>query len=308
MPTRQNLIMKAIDTTNRVNGILLLNKPQGLSSNAALQKVKRLFNAKKAGHTGSLDPLATGMLPICFGEATKFCQYLLESDKSYEATGLLGVKTTTSDSMGEVTHTIDEFHIDADQIGKALNSFRGTIKQVPSMFSALKHKGQPLYKLARKGQEVEREAREITIHQLDLLSCNNNEFDIYVRCSKGTYIRNLVEDIGDLLGVGAHVTRLHRPDTAGFKSDQMHELSYLESLSPDELQSCLLPMERAVEHFPALNLEDEQLVALRQGKSLQLSTDNNIQGLVRLYDQQHILAGLANFDSDGRLVVKRLLA
>lgn len=300
--------MKANDNLNRVNGILLLNKPQGLSSNTALQKVKRLFNAKKAGHTGSLDPLATGMLPICFGEATKFCQYLLDSDKSYEATGLLGIKTTTSDSLGEVTQRQDDFHITPEQMNEALKPFRGNISQVPSMFSALKHKGQPLYKLARKGQEIEREAREITIYELELLAFDGRQFDISVRCSKGTYIRNLVEDIGDHLGCGAHVTRLHRPDTAGFKSDPMYDLEYLESLSSEALLACLLPMERAVEHFPALKLEEDQIAALRQGKALQLSTDNNIQGLVRLYDINHSLAGLATFDNDGRLAVKRLLA
>ena len=218
-----------------VNGILLINKPQGLTSNAVLQQAKRLFHAQKAGHTGSLDPLATGMLPLCFGEATKFSQYLLDADKCYETTGLLGIKTNTADAMGDVIARVDDFTISIAQLQSVLDTFLGTIKQVPSMFSALKHQGKPLYKFARDGIEIERQAREITIHDLQLNAFDGREFKLTVSCSKGTYIRNLVEDIGNRLSVGAHVTQLHRVYTAGLASEPMFSLDELAEKSSEEL-------------------------------------------------------------------------
>lgn len=290
-----------------INGILLVNKPQGLSSNAVLQQVKRLYRAKKAGHTGSLDPLATGMLPICFGEATKFCQYLLDADKCYEATGLLGIRTSTADSLGDIIETTTSFDISENVLNSALEQFRGHIKQVPSMFSALKHKGTPLYKYAREGITIEREARELVIHKLELQAFNGTSFDIAVTCSKGTYIRNLVEDIGVSLNVGAHVTKLHRVWTAGFADKKMYTIDELNNKTSVELMSCLLPMEYAISYLPSLFLKAEQVTFLRQGKPVS-EFESNIQGLIRLYDEKNDFIGLGELQNSGTLVAKRLLA
>ena len=292
---------------NDINGIVLLNKPQGLSSNALLQQVKRLFNAKKAGHTGSLDPLATGMLPICFGEATKFCQYLLDADKTYIATGLLGVKTNTADALGEVIEKAPPFAITKNELLAVLSQFNGKIKQIPSMFSALKHKGQPLYKLAREGKTIERAAREVSIYALELFAFDGQYFEIKVSCSKGTYIRNLVEDIGDTLGVGAHVTQLHRTSTAGFSSEQMHTLLELQEKTVVELNQCLLPVDSAIQKLPSLSLTSQQLLSLRQGKRIMGIAFQTI-GSVRLYNEEGEFVGLGELMESGELSVKRLLA
>lgn len=300
--------MSKADSKRAIHGILLLNKPQGLTSNAVLQRVKHLFKAKKAGHTGSLDPLATGMLPLCFGEATKFCQYLLDADKCYEARGLLGIKTNTADSLGEVIETCSSFNLTKSDLEKVLNQFKGKIKQIPSMFSALKHKGNPLYKYAREGITIEREAREITIHELGLLAFDGKQFDIKVSCSKGTYIRNLVEDIGDSLGVGAHVTKLHRLHTAGFENERTYSLEELEAKSEVELNDCLIPMDRAVNYLPSLTLNSAEILALSHGKFISGKIENNLEGIVRLYDESGTFAGLGNLDCLGNLSVQRLLA
>src|SRR3990167_10000985 len=204
-----------------INGILLLDKPLGLSSNSALQKVKNLFQAKKAGHTGSLDPLATGLLPICFGEATKFSQYWLDSDKTYRVRAKLGVRTTTSDAEGDIVFQSEVPHFTLADIEKQMAIFRGDIQQVPSMYSALKHEGQPLYKLARRGIEIERPARPITIYRFDLLRYANEALEMEVHCSKGTYIRTLIDDLGQALGVGAHVIALHRIQVGLFTASRM---------------------------------------------------------------------------------------
>ncbi|WP_058442922.1 tRNA pseudouridine(55) synthase TruB [Legionella brunensis] len=298
--------MSKSDCSQPINGILLVNKPQGLSSNSLLQKVKRLYGAKKAGHTGSLDPLATGMLPICFGEATKFCQYLLDADKSYEATALLGIKTNTGDALGEIVEECLDFTVSEPELLEAINQFTGHIKQIPSMFSALKHKGVPLYKYAREGVQIPRQAREIVIHQLELTSFDGKYFNILVSCSKGTYIRNLVEDIGEHLGFGAHVARLHRLYTAGFVGEMMYSLEDLQNKTPSELLTCLLPMERAVSHFPAIRITNAEVLALRQGKSLSGPKAKNLQGCVRLHDDVGHFIGLGTLESD-ILTVKRLL-
>ena len=289
-----------------VNGLLLVNKPTGLTSNAVLQQVKRLLRAKKAGHTGSLDPLATGMLPLCFGEATKFSQYLLDADKCYEVTGLLGIKTSTADSMGEVIAQVDEFTISDAELNEVLSEFSGSLKQVPSMFSALKHRGKPLYKFAREGIEIERKARDITIHDLQLNAFNGREFKLTVVCSKGTYIRNLVEDIGERLGVGAHVTQLHRAYTAGLATEMMYSLDELAKKSEESLQHCLLPVERAVDYLPSLTIDDEASHALKQGKSLSMPNVMNVAGSVRLYEQNQEFIGLGEWDA-GVLKPKRLV-
>ncbi len=292
----------------QIDGILLVDKPPELTSNAVLQRVKRLFQAKKAGHTGSLDPMATGMLPICFGEATKFCQYMLDADKCYEATGCLGIKTTTSDAMGEVIAHNSNFSVSTEQLKNVLSRFMGSIEQVPSMYSALKHQGVPLYKFARAGQEIERKARAITVHTLQLTEFDGQLFKIKVNCSKGTYIRNLIEDIGEQLGVGAHVIQLHRCYTAGFEQEAMYSLEAIMGMSEDERKRCLLPMTRAIQYLPKQVLNDDEVRALRQGKTLPHVDAMPEMGLVQLYDNQQFFIGLGEFTAAGELKVKRLLA
>lgn len=299
--------MTKADTTVRIDGILLVNKPQGMTSNAVLQQVKRLFRAKKAGHTGSLDPMATGMLPVCFGEATKFCQYLLDADKCYEVTGLLGVKTNSGDAMGDVIARVEDFSVSNESLQSVLSQFLGRIQQVPSMFSALKHQGVPLYKYARAGIEIQRAARDIIIHDLQLNEFNGQELSLTVTCSKGTYIRNLIEDIGEQLGMGAHVTRLHRCYTAGFADAHMYTLEELHEKTQPFLTSCLLPMERAVNYLPQLTLNSASVLALRQGKIVSNINTDEVNGYVRLYDEDHAFIGLGELQADV-LKVKRLLS
>jgi len=225
-----------------INGILLLDKPFGLSSNAALQKVKRLFQAKKAGHTGSLDPLATGMLPICFGKSTKLAQKFLELDKIYLVTGQLGIKTTTGDTEGEILEQkpVPE-NLSSETIEKILDLFRGETTQIPPMYSALKHKGQPLYKLARQGITIEREPRNITVYQLDLIQYHPETLTIELKiaCSKGTYIRTLIEDIAEALNTVGHVIKLRRTQVGDFQESDMLTLEALEQLSDAELSGSL---------------------------------------------------------------------
>ena len=218
-----------------VNGIILLNKGLGLSSNHALQQVKRMFNAAKAGHTGALDPLATGMLPICLGEATKFSQFLLDTDKTYQVTAKLGVRTTTSDADGEVVETLP-VNVTQAQLFAACEQFKGPIKQVPSMFSALKHQGKPLYFYARQGIDIPREARDITIFSLSIDRFAADEVDMTVHSSKGTYIRSLVDDIGQVLGCGAYVSKLHRTQVTDYPADKMLTMASLQALR-DEIDS-----------------------------------------------------------------------
>lgn len=289
-----------------VDGLLLLDKSQGYSSNAVLQRVKRLYQAKKAGHTGSLDPLATGMLPICFGEATKFSAYLLEADKCYEAVGQLGIKTNTADATGEIISRIDRFDIAEEQLVETLSGFLGKSFQLPSMYSALKHQGRPLYTYARKGIEIDRPAREIDIKSLQLIDFDGIFFKIRVICSKGTYIRNLVEDIGEQLGVGAHVTVLHRLYTSGFEQDLMYSYETLESLSEQERASLLMPVDRLVSQFPAITFSEPDLIALYQGRDVD-TEQSGAQGLFRLYDQGLNFYGLGLLDVEGRMHAKRLI-
>lgn len=301
--------MKMMSKANRrnISGILLLNKPGGCTSNHILQKVKWMFNAKKAGHTGSLDPLATGMLPICFGDATKFSHYLLNADKSYDVSAQLGIKTNTADSTGEIMASVDSFDITEADLLTALEQFKGTTKQIPSMYSALKHQGIPLYKYARAGIDIARDARDISIKSLQLNAYDGKIFDLSVRCSKGTYIRNLVEDIGEVLGVGAHVTRLHRTYTSGFETDRMYSFDELECMIPEELDTCILPMDRSVEHLSFIELQPCELAALMQGKVIPWSNSVADERIVRLYDQQKAFWGLGKLDVSGTLKVKRLV-
>ncbi len=291
-----------------INGILLVDKACGPSSNAVLQRVKHLVGAKKAGHTGSLDPMATGMLPICFGEATKISQYLLDADKSYTTTGILGIKTNTADAMGEVIAKVDDFDISEHQLREVLSEFTGKIKQVPSMFSALKHQGTPLYKYARQGVDIERNAREVTIHSVQLNHFDGKHFKLTVRCSKGTYIRNLVEDIGDRLATGAHVTELHRLHTAGFHSDAMITVDELTHLTLEDRRSLLLPMERAIEHLPRFSLTTEQALQIRQGQVVSTDPSTSLSCTVQLYENDHHFIGLGEWQSPSELKAKRLLS
>jgi len=290
-----------------VNGVLLLDKPQGLSSNAALQIVKRLYNAQKAGHTGALDPLATGMLPLCFGESTKFSQFLLDSDKGYRVIGKLGIRTDSGDSAGKVIDT-KPVKVSKRQLEKELDKFRGDIMQIPSMFSALKHKGQPLYKYARKGIEIERPARPVTIFELDLIRFDNDEVELQIECSKGTYIRNIIDDLGQELGCCAHVTMLHRSFVADYPIDQMVSLQQLESDSEQglSLDDYLLPIDSAVLHLERVTLDNESANYFSHGQSINMSSLSE-GDTIRVYDQEKQFLGIAQVDDQDMLAPKRLV-
>ena len=258
-----------------VNGILLLDKPLGGSSNQLLQKVRWLFQAQKAGHTGALDPLASGMLPICLGEATKFSQFLLDAEKAYEVTARLGIRTTTSDADGEVVEQ-NPVTVSEAQVREACLSFLGASKQIPSMFSALKHQGKPLYYYARQGITIEREARDITIYELDIVDISLPDVTMRVKCSKGTYIRSLVDDIGQQLGCGAYVTRLHRTEVADYPTDKMVTIEQLEALrgaddAPDfaAMDALLLPMDTAVHRLESVEITQAARQRFDNGQSVQ---------------------------------------
>jgi tRNA pseudouridine55 synthase len=290
-----------------VDGILLLDKPQGLSSNAALQTVKRLFHAAKAGHTGALDPLATGMLPLCFGEATKFSQFLLDSDKGYRVIGKFGERTDSGDSTGEVIES-KPVKVSNKQLEKALEKFRGDIMQIPSMFSALKHQGQPLYKYARKGIEIERPARPVTVYELELLRFDGNEVELFIECSKGTYIRNIIDDLGQELGCGAHVTMLHREFVADYPVEQMVTLQQLEDDREQQLSldDYLLPIDSAVLHLDSAELDTESADYFCHGQPI--NYPNLTEGeLIRVYDEEQNFLGIAEVDDQDMLAPKRIV-
>lgn len=257
-----------------INGIVLLNKPIGGSSNQLLQKVRWLYNASKAGHTGALDPLASGMLPLCLGEATKFSQFLLDAEKTYEVTATLGIRTTTSDADGDVVEE-KPVTVDDNTVRQACMKFIGKSKQIPSMFSALKYQGKPLYHYARQGITVEREARDIEIYELEITRIALPEVDMRVKCSKGTYIRSLVDDIGQVLGCGAYVTRLHRTEVADYPTDKMVTLDTLIALhdSLDDgdyapLDSLLIPMDTAVSRLPIVKIDEMDKHRFEHGQSV----------------------------------------
>ncbi len=302
-----------------VNGILLLNKPLGLSSNTALQRAKWLYGAAKAGHTGNLDPLATGMLPLCFGEATKISAFLLDSDKRYQASCRLGVTTSTGDGEGEVlTEQTPPALQAADLKALLAERFVGEQEQVPPMYSALKHNGQPLYKLARRGQVVERAPRKITIHALRLLSYTENTLEIEVHCSKGTYIRTLIEDIGAALGCGAYMTALHRTAAAPFGMAlqgeaaamlSLDELEQLAAAGPAALDAKLLKPETALHDWPKLILSAELSGHIQRGQSVAVANAPS-SGLFRLYadmDEGQRFIGIGQMLDDGRVGPKRLI-
>jgi tRNA pseudouridine55 synthase len=297
-----------------VDGIILLNKPQGLSSNQALQRVKHLYFAQKAGHTGSLDPMATGILPICIGEATKFSQYLLDSDKAYEATIELGIQTTTGDVEGDVLEVQDTSAIDEAALLEAIASLRGFIDQTPPMYSAIKQNGQPLYKLARQGIEVERKSRRIEIQSFDLIEFTAGaqaQLRVYVKCSKGTYIRTLAEDLAEKLGVGAHLSRLHRVLVGQFDTSGMVDMQQLIDLKGDEafdaLDNLLIPAEVAVNHLPLVEVSETSGYYVRLGQPVQVP-NAPIEGLVRIKQECGKFLGVGEVLDDGRIGPRRLIA
>ena len=300
-----------------VNGVFLLDKPFGLSSNHALQRVRRLFDANKAGHTGSLDPLATGVLPICLGEATKFSQFLLDAEKGYRSTFSLGLRTESGDVDGGEVSRIDASNITLQQIEAAVETFRGEIQQVPSMYSALKHNGQPLYKLARQGIEVERAARSITIYDYKILDFRPGviaELDVEVRCSKGTYIRSLADDLGQMLGCGAHVSALHRTLAGPFHESETLTLSALEemreSCEPEQLDHLLKPMDIAVADRMAVELSETVATYFQLGQEVMSGEAfrNGQEGdIVRVFREGGAFLGVATVTEDGRIAPKRLV-
>lgn len=288
-----------------VNGVLLLDKPLGFSSNQALQKVKWLFQAAKAGHTGTLDPLATGVLPICLGEATKFAQYLTDADKTYDATIKLGVVTTTGDAEGDVISTLP-VNVTAKQFELACQPFLGEISQVPPMYSALKHEGKALYEYAREGIEIERKSRTVTIKAIVVHGLVNDVAKLTVTCSKGTYIRTLAEDIGHVLGCGGHLIALRRTATAAYPIDQTITLSQLEALTQAERDGLLLPVDSAIETLPMVVLSNDAAFYLMQGQPIWQSGKVPNSDL-RLYDEHEQFLGLGYLQSDGKIAPKRLL-
>ena len=291
-----------------ITGIIVVDKPTGRSSNHVLQQVKRLFDAKKAGHTGNLDPLATGVLPICLGEATKVSSYLLDSDKQYQVSCQLGVVTDSGDSDGNVLTTSPVPAFTEQDLLDLIPTFIGEQDQVPPMFSALKYQGQPLYKLARQGIEVERKARRITIYDIKLLSITAESFTLDVRCSKGTYIRTLVEDISHALGCGGHVSMLRRTAAAGYQIERAVTVEQLEHLAQQGLQSLdaiLLPTEGALPDWPTISVSDDMVIALRFGQTIKV--DQSFESAqVRLFDLNNKFLGLGEMSEQGIVAPKRV--
>lgn len=306
-----------------LDGVVVLHKDGGMTSNDALQKAKRLFFAAKAGHTGALDPLATGVLPLCFGEATKFSQFLLDSDKRYRSTFRLGVRTETSDADGEVRERHSAAGVSEADVSAELGAFRGDIKQIPSMYSALKHEGQPLYKLARQGIVVDRPARPVTVYELELLAFRSAaelggdeaEVDVEVFCSKGTYIRSIAEDLGEALGCGAHVLKLHRIAAGPFNESDAVSLEQLQEERGEGLAELLdhhlLAVDTPVAEFSALELPEDSAYYFRLGNSVmdtQVYRIGDEGDMVRVFDQTGRFLGVGEITDDGRVAPKRLLA
>ncbi|MBK9160201.1 MAG: tRNA pseudouridine(55) synthase TruB [Nitrosomonadales bacterium] len=291
-------------TKRPLDGVLLFDKPLELSSNTALQKVRRLFNAAKAGHTGTLDPLASGLLPVCFGEATKFSNALLDADKTYRASLRLGRVTTTGDAEGEIVSE-SAVAVTQPEIDAVLGRFRGGIQQLPPMHSALKHHGKPLYEYIRNGETVERKLRDVVIHELHMDRFEGDALDITVRCSKGTYVRTLAEDIGAALGCGAHLSALRRTAIAHFDLRDGYSWQQLEAMTDSERDTCVLPLESLMPDMHLLRLDDVQIRRLAQGQRLALDADLP-DGRVRLHGPQGFIGvGLLQ---GRRLAPERLLS
>ncbi|WP_280567598.1 tRNA pseudouridine(55) synthase TruB [Chromohalobacter sp. 296-RDG] len=289
-----------------VDGVLLLDKAQDVSSNHALQQVRRLYEAKKAGHTGTLDPMATGLLPICFGEATKFSAYLLDADKTYRTRVRLGETTDTGDAEGTVIecHTVPA--LAEHDIEAVLAQFRGDIEQVPPMYSALKHQGRPLYELAREGKQVERAARRVRVYDMRLLSCEAEGFELEVRCSKGTYIRTLAEDIGRTLGCGAHIMSLRRLRSGPFDAEAMQDFAALEQMDEASRQARLLPVDAMLPHVPSLEVAAIESRRLLHGQRARVETGAlTPDETARLYHDGTFL-GLVSVTTPGEVTPQRL--
>lgn len=291
-----------------IDGVLLLDKPLGISSNSALQKARAIFQASKAGHTGSLDPLATGMLPICFGEATKFSSYLLEADKRYRTLVELGVTTTTGDQEGEVIAR-QEVKVSAQQVRSVLSQFRGLINQIPPMYSAVKHDGKRLYELARQGREVERKSRQVEIFELELIQLADNQLELEVLCSKGTYIRTLGEDIGVALGCGASLLELRRLSVSPFSDERCWTLESLNELKTGdfaELDLTLLPVDAMLQHYPEIQISLHDCRELAFGRLIRIPGEFS-GDLCRLSNSKLGFIGLAEKQDDGLLAPKRMV-
>jgi tRNA pseudouridine55 synthase len=290
-----------------VHGIILLDKPVGISSNRALQRVRGIFKARKAGHTGSLDPFATGMLPVCLGEASKTAAFMLEAGKHYRATALLGEATTTGDVEGEVIQQCPLPTLETEQLKQTLQQFVGEIKQVPPMYSALKHEGKPLYEYARAGIEIDRPARPVNIHRIDLVEWQSPRLTFDVHCSKGTYIRTLAEDIAKALGSCAHLIELRRQVVEPFGAFPMQTLEQLqEALEQDVLYDFLLPIDIGIPGWPRVELDVEQQVKFSHGNQFEYSIAGIKPGMVRVYGLLDNLLGLADLSLDGVLKPARV--
>jgi len=292
-----------------ISGILLLDKPRGMTSNEALQRVKRLYRAAKAGHTGSLDPLATGLLPLCLGSATKFSTFLLDADKHYRVRVRLGITTTTADAEGEVIRTEAADDVGEQDLRAVLNGFLGPVEQLPPMYSAVKHQGERLYKLARRGIEVERTPRTVNIFKIDLLDFEPPEFEMGVHCSKGTYVRTLAADVGETLGCGGHVSGLRRTGVGPYVEPEARfvTLDLVERYAEEKgLDALLLPLESALGRWPPVRLSEDAAFYLRQGQAV-LVPRAPTEGLVRLYDPSQRFIGVGCILDDGKVQPKRLL-
>ena len=289
-----------------ISGLLLIDKPLGFSSNQALSKIKWIFSAKKAGHTGTLDPLATGLLPICFGEATKFSSHLLNSEKTYEASIKLGWKSSTGDAEGKLTES-KIISLSLEKLQKELKSFIGLSKQTPPMFSALKYNGQPLYKLAREGVKIERQEREIDISKLILLNYSKNIIKIEVTCSKGTYIRTLAEDIANKLGMDGYLTELRRTKIGKLNINEAFSIENISTLSCDKRKSCIKPTEVLVDRYPKLILLDSEVDFIKNGQSIKLKKKLNTE-IYTLFTKSKVFIGLGEIDSNNLLKVVRLIS
>ena len=293
-----------------VSGVIVLDKPPGMSSSDAVQRVKRLFAARKVGHTGALDPLATGVLPLCLGEATKFSQYLLDSDKRYRTQVRLGISTDSGDSDGQVLQERSTAGITRQRIDEALDAFRGAIEQVPSMFSAVKHQGRPLYKLARQGLEVEREARPVTIHANEILALEDDALTLDIHCSKGTYVRTIAHDLGEALGCGAHVCALRRTMAGPYTEADLTTLDAVAEASAERRADSLLrPVESTVGQWPEVALEGSPAFYLRQGQPV-IVAHAPTSGWVRLFERDgegSRFLGVGEILDDGRVAPRRLV-
>jgi tRNA pseudouridine55 synthase len=291
-----------------LDGVLLLDKPRGLTSNSALQRARKLLGAAKAGHTGTLDPMASGLLPICLGQATKFSGFLLEADKTYEATVTLGAATETGDAEGRIVRTGSLAAVDRQGIEAVLAVLTGPIEQLPPMHSALKHKGRPLYQYARAGLTVERHARAVTVHEIRLTRLDSPELDIQVTVSKGTYIRALAAELGERLGCGAYLSALRRTAAGGLHLDEALSLPALEAMPEGQRRAQVRPIDLLLRRLPALTLNEQDVASLLQGRAIATDTAPSAQALARLYDGRGAFLGIGELILPGQLTPRRLMS